>query len=89
MKKQTFRGKYYHQPKQPVNPPKYFMCMSGGGQTLFAIYPDYWKKSWGEKPILGYVWSSDEYWATYDAYDKGIIPRNDTIKPKPVRIQLT
>ena len=54
------------------------------GSTLFLIYPDYWKKSWGEKPLLGTVYADSEYWAKYAAYDKKLLPYNATFGPNAV-----
>lgn len=59
---------------------------------LFAIYPDYWKEGWGEKPMLGYVRAYDTFYAVRKAYDLGLIRTNFTFgatavevadKPKP------
>lgn len=60
-----------------------------GERFRYAIYPDFWKKEWGEKPILGYVKADSEYWAKYAAYDKKLLRLNFTFGPKPVRVSPT
>lgn len=45
---------------------------------LYEITPDYWKKEWGEKPVLGYVRAYDAFSATRKAYDMTLLPVNFT-----------
>ena len=52
----------------------------------FAIYPDYWKESWGDKPLLGVVVAENEFHACRRAYDTGIMRVNFTISPEAVEI---
>lgn len=52
----------------------------------FAIYPDYWKDSWGEKPLLGLVVAESEFHACRRAYDKGFLRVNFTFQPEAVEI---
>ena len=49
---------------------------------LFAVYPDYWKVKWGDKPLLGYVRATDSFSAERKAYDIGLMPVNFTIRPE-------
>ena len=53
---------------------------------LFAIYPDYWKEKWGDKPVLGYVRAYDSFNAVRKAYDVGILRVNFTIAPVAVEV---
>lgn len=53
---------------------------------VFAIYPDYWKDSWGPEPCLGHVRAYSEFYAKYKAYDKGLLPYNFTFGPKAVEV---
>ena len=52
----------------------------GPGKFKYAIYPDNgWDiKRWGQKPLLGYVYADDEFYATREAYTKGLAPVNYT-----------
>jgi hypothetical protein len=85
----SFRGRnVFYEPKKPTHKPFIMKCLSGGGDNLYAIYPDTWKKQWGAKPLLGYVWSSSEYWAYYDAYDKKLLQRNDSFEPHPIKVEV-
>lgn len=56
----------------------------GPGEFRFAIYPSYWKDSWGKAPLLGIVAADNEFLAERLAYDKGILPTpfNCTFQPK-------
>ena len=56
-----------------------------GDKNRYAIYPDYWKKQWGERPLLGYVMADNEYWAKYAAYDAKLLRLNFTFGPRPVK----
>jgi len=58
----------------------------GSGKFKWAIYPDYWKQSWGNKPMLGIIYADDEFYAEREAYSKGLLPVNATFKPLPVKI---
>jgi len=56
----------------------------GKGANRYAIYPSYWKDSWGRAPLLGIVFADNEFLAEKLAYDKGILPTpfNCTFQPK-------
>lgn len=56
----------------------------GRGAYKFAIYPSYWKDSWGKSPLLGIVYADNEFLAERLAYDRGILPTpcNCTFGPK-------
>ena len=47
----------------------------------FAVYPDYWKREWGEKPLLGFVFAENVFHAQRKAYDKEIVRKNMTFQP--------
>lgn len=53
-----------------------------GYRYVWEVYPDYWKDSWGPKPLLGYVRADSEFNAAYAAYDKGLLPYNSTFGPE-------
>lgn len=53
---------------------------------LFAIYPDYWKEKWGEKPCLGILVAENEFHACRRAYDTGRVRVNFTFGPSAVEI---
>lgn len=53
---------------------------------LYAIYPDYWKEKWGERPLLGHVRATDKFSATRKAYDNNLVRVNITFKPDPVEV---
>lgn len=55
----------------------------GRGENRYAIYPSYWKDSWGKPPLLGIVNADNEFLAEKLAYDKGmLVPNNCTFQPK-------
>ena len=56
----------------------------GRGEHRFAIYPSYWKDSWGPAPLLGIVAADNAFLAERLAYDRGILPTsfNCTFQPK-------
>ena len=56
------------------------------GMKLFAVFPDYWPKAWGEPPLLGHVKETSEYWARYAAYDAGLLPYNYTFGPRVMQV---
>ena len=58
----------------------------GPGDNKYAVYPSYWKDSWGKKPILGIVFADNEFLAEKLAYDIGILPTpfNCTFQPNIV-----
>lgn len=58
----------------------------GTGKFKFAIYPDYWKESWGKRPMLGTVWADDEFYAVREAYNRGLLTVNFTFKPTAVKL---
>lgn len=55
-----------------------------GYRNSYAIYPDYWKKSWGPMPLLGYVKADSAFNAKYVAFDKGLVYPNNTFGPDPI-----
>lgn len=55
-----------------------------GYEYSWAVYPDYWKPTWGPKPLLGYVRADSAFNARYAAFDKGLLPRNDTFEPEVI-----
>lgn len=55
-----------------------------GYRNSYAIYPDYWKQSWGPRPLLGYVKADSAFNAKYAAYDAGLLIVNGTFGPEPV-----
>jgi hypothetical protein len=57
------------------------------GSTKFAIYPDFWKKSWGKRPLLGFIWADDTFSAQRMAYSRGLLPLNFTFGPKAVALK--
>lgn len=52
----------------------------------YAVYPDYWKKSWGERPLLGIVFADDEFYAQREAYTRKLLTVNFTFGPKVVKL---
>lgn len=72
------------QTEAPVAPP--YRNVYGSGKFKWAIYPDYWKVSWGPKPMLGVIYADDEFYAEREAYSKGLLPVNMTFKPQAVQI---
>lgn len=58
-----------------------------GYTYLWAIYPSYWKKEWGEEPLLGRVRADSEFDAIRAAYDKGFLKVNFTFEPRAIKIQ--
>lgn len=58
----------------------------GPGKFKWVIYPDYWKESWGKRPVLGTVWADDEFYAVREAYNRGLLTVNFTFGPKPVKL---
>lgn len=65
---------------------KPFRSFYGSGKFKFAIYPDYWKDTWGQKPLLGYVWADDEFYAVREAYSKNLLTMNYTFGPRAVKV---
>lgn len=58
----------------------------GSGKFRWAVYPDYWKEKWGRKPLLGYVFADDEFYAEREAYSRGLLHVNFTIRPEVVNV---
>ena len=56
------------------------------GKYRWAVYPDYWKDSWGRKPLLGYVFADDEFYAVREAYNRGLLTVNFTFEPEVVNL---
>ncbi len=63
-----------HKPKRPDD-------------KLYAVYPDYWKKEWKDKPLLGYVKATDPFYAKRKAYDAKLLPVNFTFGPEVVEVK--
>ena len=61
----------------------------GPGKFKYAVYPDYWKDSWGQKPLLGHVWADDEFYAVREAYSRNLLTTNYTFGPKVVKLYLS
>lgn len=55
-----------------------------GYEFSWAVYPDYWAPTWGPKPLLGYVRADSAFNARYAAFDRGLLPRNDTFQPEVI-----
>lgn len=78
-----------HQEPVRTKTPKPVRSLTGGGKYLFRIDVEGWNvKKWGPPPYFGRVWADNEYWASYEAYDRLKFPYNATFKPKPVKIKL-
>lgn len=58
----------------------------GPGKFKWLIYPDYWAPTWGPKPSLGIVFADDEFCAEREAYNRGLLTVNYTIRPVAVKI---
>jgi len=54
---------------------------------LFAIYPDFWAKKWGDPPLLGFVHAEDDFNAVRKAEFRGIYRRNFSFGPKAVKVK--
>lgn len=78
---QSLNQGFSTRPKRPYDPTD---NKTRGYRNSYAIYPDYWKQSWGQRPCLGYVRADSVFHARYAAYDAGLLPRNDTFGPEPV-----
>jgi hypothetical protein len=51
----------------------------GSGARKYYIYPDSnWDPKWGRKPFLGTVYGDDPFFATREAYTKGLCNVNIT-----------
>lgn len=48
----------------------------GSGKSKWAIYPAFWKKSWGDIPLIGYVYADDEFYAEREARARNYVPLN-------------
>lgn len=55
-------------------------------EVLFDIYPDYWKPSWGQPPLLGTVSAINEFEAERKAYNKELLRVNFTFGPKAMLV---
>lgn len=54
--------------------------------SLFAIYPDYWKEKWGEPPLLGHVYADNAFNAIRRAsVNDDIYRTNITFNPIAVK----
>ena len=72
--------------RQPTPETTPYRNVYGSGKFKWAIYPDYWKLSWGQKPMLGIIYADDEFYAEREAYSKGLMPVNFTVRPQAVKI---
>lgn len=54
---------------------------------LFAIYPDFWAKKWGDPPLLGFVYSEDDFMAVRKAEYLGIYRRNYSFGPMARKVE--
>lgn len=63
-----------------------FENKSNPDMKLYAVYPDYWKDKWGEKPLLGYVRAFDPFYAKRKAYDLNLLPKNITFEAEVVEV---
>lgn len=51
----------------------------GTNRNKYRVYPDFWKKDWGQAPLLGTIYAENEFAAERVAYDCGISsPQNCT-----------
>lgn len=75
-------GPYRQRPEGYVNPRSFY----GTGAFKWAVYPDYWKPGWGDKPLLGHVYADSEFYAKREAYNRGLLTQNYTIEPDVVKI---
>lgn len=79
--------KTYTSQQATLKPTKPFVrSFYGRGEFRYAIYPDYWKSSWGKKPLLGFVWADSEFYAVREAYNRGLLTPNFTIEPRAVKM---
>lgn len=54
---------------------------------LYAVYPDFWQKKWGDRPLLGYVKATDPFYAKRKAYDAKLLRLNITFGPEVVEVK--
>lgn len=82
--KETTMAELFETLEAPLNPVQQYRTFFGKGEYKFAIYPSYWKDSWGKSPLLGIVHADNEFLAERLAYDRGILPTpfNCTFQPK-------
>jgi hypothetical protein len=57
-----------------------------GNRFLWEVYPDYWKDSWGPKPLLGTVRADEPFYAKREAYDTGLLQQNATFGPQVFKV---
>lgn len=84
----NLKSKVPREPKKILGPSFRFPSFSdyyGSGKHRWVIYPSYWKKSWGEVPVLGTVLADDEFYAKREAYNKGLLIMNSTFEAKAVK----
>lgn len=62
------------------------MSIDKSTEQLYDIYPDYWKTSWGQPPLLGTVSAINEFEAERKAYNKELLRVNITFGPKAVLV---
>lgn len=79
----SFSNNRFNSTPHRGRPPRSFY---GPGKYKWAIYPDYWKESWGKRPMLGTVWADDEFYAEREAYNRGLLTVNYTFRPKAVKL---
>ena len=58
-----------------------------GFSKSFAIYPDFWKREWGPRPLLGYVRADNEFYARYAAYNAGLLIMAGPFGPLAIEVQ--
>lgn len=58
----------------------------GVGKFKWSVYPDYWKESWGQRPLLGHVFADTAFYARREAYTKGLLTVNYTFGPEVIRL---
>lgn len=51
----------------------------------YLVVPDFWKPSWGERPLLGIVYAEDLFEGERKAYEKELLPMNITFGPKLIK----
>lgn len=66
--------------EKPVRKPSFY----GPGKFRWAVYPDFWPERWGRKPLLGFVFADDDFHATREAYNRGLLIQNRTFEPEVV-----
>ena len=63
---------------KPSNRPK---------MDLFAIYPDFWERKWGNPPLLGFIHAEDSFNAIRKAEFREIYRRNISFGIQAVKVE--